>query len=139
MKAFGWNWTKSEYPMIVMWIILVLFIFLNQLFRNQLSEYLETWNNYSIIVLFLLMITSAILVVYFSQTSDKIVDERTKKINYKAKNYSWSATYVIVLLVSFIGQIINITYIQVAILIILSMIITQFIFVIYFNRKGDFD
>jgi len=140
MKGFGWNWTKSEYPMIIIWIIFVFYIFFDQLFRNQLYIHEETWNNYSLVVLFSFIILAIIsLFLYYSKDEKISKDERTKKVNYKAKNYSWNATYFFVIVILVIAEIFNITNLQAAALIILSMILSQFIFVIYFNKKGIVD
>lgn len=138
MKGLGWNWTKSEYPMIIIWIIFIFFIFFDQLFRNQLVIYAEAWNNYIFIFLFLFIIITIIsLFIYYSRNEKISEDERTKKLNYKAKNYSWNITYLFVIVILFIAEIFDITNLQAASLIMLSMILSQFIFVIYFNKKGD--
>jgi TRAP-type C4-dicarboxylate transport system permease large subunit len=96
------------------------------------------WLNYSFYILIVIAIYYIIVFVYWAGKSEQEVpeDERTKKVNYKAKNYSWHFTYIAVIIIAVLGTIFNLTLLQVAILIILSMWLSQFLFVIYFNRKG---
>lgn len=137
MEKIGWNWTKKEYPLIVVWIILILYLLIDSVFRNQFTKYEQTWTTYMGLFYFFIIVLLVISGFIFFRKKEIPADERTKKIKYKAKHHSWDVTYVLVIVLTVIAHLLQLTYIQLGLLIILSMIITQLIFVWYFSIKGD--
>ena len=140
MKSkLGWKWTKEEYPMIILWISSTIFLISNKLNLVKKSTELSIIYFLGCISIFSIVIFYLLIKDLNKDTKKKLPeeDERTKKINYKAKNYSWHTTYILVLIISVFASIYDISHIITAGLIILSMITSQFIFVIYFNIKGD--